>query len=60
MGGIAKELGDVIGRDTAVTVWNIASGPVLLIVSFMFALLYWAAPNVKQPLSLASSAASWR
>ncbi len=50
-GGIAKELGDVIGvGDTAVTVWNIAKWPVLLlIVSFMFALLYWAAPNVKQP-----------
>jgi membrane protein len=50
-GGIAKELGDVIGvGDTAVTVWNIAKWPVLLlVVSFMFALLYWAAPNVKQP-----------
>ena len=35
---------------TAVTVWNIAKWPVLLlVVSFMFALLYWAAPNVKQP-----------
>ena len=32
------------------TVWDIAKWPVLLIVvSFMFALLYWAAPNVKQP-----------
>ena len=30
--------------------WNIAKWPVLLlVVSFMFALLYWAAPNVKQP-----------
>jgi membrane protein len=50
-GGIAKELGEVIGvGDTAVTVWGIAKWPVLLlIVSFMFALLYWAAPNVKQP-----------
>ncbi len=50
-GGIAKELGDVIGvGSTAVTVWNIAKWPVLLlVVSFMFALLYWAAPNVKQP-----------
>jgi membrane protein len=50
-GGIAKELGNVIGvGDTAVSVWNIAKWPVLLlIVSFMFALLYWAAPNVKQP-----------
>jgi membrane protein len=50
-GGIARELGDVIGvGDSAVSVWQIAKWPVLLlIVSFMFALLYWAAPNVKQP-----------
>jgi len=50
-GGLAKAAGDVIGLgDTAVTVWNIAKWPVLLlVVSFMFALLYWAAPNVKQP-----------
>jgi membrane protein len=50
-GGIAKEAGSVIGvGDTAVSVWNIAKWPViLLVVSFMFALLYWAAPNVKQP-----------
>jgi membrane protein len=43
--------GDLLGLgDTAVTVWNIAKWPVLLlVVSFMFALLYWAAPNVKQP-----------
>jgi membrane protein len=33
-----------------VDVWNIAKWPVLLlVVSFMFAFLYWAAPNVKQP-----------
>ena len=50
-GGLAQRVGDVIGLgDTAVTVWNIAKWPVLLlVVSFMFALLYWAAPNVKQP-----------
>ena len=31
-------------------VWNIAKWPVLLlIVSFMISLLYWACPNVKQP-----------
>ncbi len=34
----------------AVTAWDIAKWPVLVVlVSFMFALLYWAAPNVKQP-----------
>ena len=50
-GGLAERVGDVVGLgSTAVDVWNIAKWPVLLIVvSFMFALLYWAAPNVKQP-----------
>jgi membrane protein len=50
-GGLAKEVGNLLGLgDTAVTVWNIAKWPaLLLIVSFMFALLYWAAPNVKHP-----------
>jgi len=50
-GGLAKALGDVIGLgDTAVEAWDIAKWPVLLlVVSFMFALLYWAAPNVKHP-----------
>ena len=50
-GGIAQRAGDVIGLGgTAVDVWNIAKWPVLLIVvSFMFAFLYWAAPNVRQP-----------
>jgi membrane protein len=50
-GGLAKQVGGVLGlSDTAVSVWNIAKWPVLiLVVSFMFALLYWAAPNVKHP-----------
>ncbi len=50
-GSLAKQLGNVLGvGNTAVTVWDIAKWPVLLIiVSFMFAILYWAAPNVKQP-----------
>ncbi|HET8820409.1 MAG TPA: YihY/virulence factor BrkB family protein [Thermoleophilaceae bacterium] len=50
-GGLAEKVGDLVGLgDTAVTVWGIAKWPVLLlVVSFMFALLYWAAPNVKQP-----------
>jgi membrane protein len=50
-GGLAKEVGGVLGlSDSAITVWNIAKWPVLLVVvSFMFALLYWAAPNVKHP-----------
>jgi membrane protein len=50
-GGLAEEVGKVVGvGDTAVMVWDIAKWPVLLlIVSFMFAILYWAAPNVKHP-----------
>jgi membrane protein len=50
-GGLAQEVGNLVGLgDTAISVWNIAKWPVLvLFVSFMFAVLYWAAPNVKQP-----------
>jgi membrane protein len=50
-GGLAKEVGGVLGlSDTAITVWSIAKWPVLLlVVSFMFGLLYWGAPNVKHP-----------
>jgi membrane protein len=50
-GGLAQQVGNVVGLgDTAIQVWNIAKWPVLvLFVSFMFAVLYWAAPNVKQP-----------
>ena len=49
-GGLAQEVGGLVGvGDTAVQVWNIAKWPVLILfVSFMFAVLYWAAPNVKQ------------
>jgi membrane protein len=44
---VAKPLG--VGS-TAVSVWNIAKWPVLLlIVAFMFAVLFHAAPNVKMP-----------
>jgi membrane protein len=50
-GALAEYVGGVIGvGDTFVTAWDIAKWPVLIVlVSFMFALLYWAAPNVKQP-----------
>jgi membrane protein len=50
-GGLAQEAGSLIGvGETAVDVWNLAKWPVLLLfVSFLFAVLYWAAPNVKQP-----------
>jgi membrane protein len=50
-GGLAEQVGKVIGVDkAAVDVWNIAKWPVLIaIVSLMFAILYYAAPNVKHP-----------
>src|SRR4051812_49046460 len=50
-GGLAKQVGNLIGvGSSAVDVWNIAKWPVILIVAMtMFAFLYWAAPNVKQP-----------
>jgi membrane protein len=50
-GGLADQAGRLLGiGTTAVTVWGIAKWPVLLvIVSLMFAILYWASPNVKQP-----------
>jgi membrane protein len=50
-GPLAKQIGNLVGAGgAAVTAWDIAKWPVLLvIVSFMFALLYWAAPNVKHP-----------
>ena len=50
-GGLAEQAGNLVGIGSgAVTVWDIAKWPVLLfVISFMFALLYWASPNVKQP-----------
>jgi membrane protein len=50
-GPLAEQVGGVIGvGDSALAVWDIAKWPVLvLIVSFMFAVLYYSAPNVKQP-----------
>ena len=50
-GPLAEEVGNVIGvGGAAVTAWDIAKWPVLvLLVSLMFSVLYWAAPNVKQP-----------
>ena len=49
-GGLARHLGQVLGiGSVAVTVWDIAKWPVLLIiVSLMFAILYWVSPNAKR------------
>ncbi|MEU6228401.1 YihY/virulence factor BrkB family protein [Streptomyces sp. NPDC047042] len=48
-GGLARQMGNVLGiGDTALTVWSIAKWPVLVVlVTIMIALLYWATPNAK-------------
>ncbi|MGW6420157.1 YihY/virulence factor BrkB family protein [Streptomyces sp. NPDC055055] len=48
-GDVARRAGDVLGvGDTALTVWSIAKWPVLVVlVTAMIALLYWASPNAK-------------
>ncbi|URN14653.1 MULTISPECIES: YihY/virulence factor BrkB family protein [Streptomyces] len=48
-GPLAQKAGNALGiGDTALTVWSIAKWPVLvLLVTIMIALLYWAAPNAK-------------
>jgi membrane protein len=50
-GGLAKQVGNLVGvGSSAVSVWDIAKWPVLLlVVSLMFSILYWASPNVKHP-----------
>ena len=55
-GGLAKEAGNLVGvGETAVGVWGAAKWPVLLLlVSFLLAVLYWGAPNVKLPFRLVS------
>ncbi|MBZ4322440.1 YihY/virulence factor BrkB family protein [Streptomyces huiliensis] len=48
-GGIARQAGTALGvGDEALAVWSVAKWPVLvLLVTVMIALLYWAAPNVR-------------
>jgi membrane protein len=48
-GSVADRIGKTLGiGSTAVTVWDIAKWPVLLILfMLMLAVLYWAAPNVR-------------
>jgi membrane protein len=50
-GPLADAIGSQIGLGgAAVTAWDIAKWPVLLlVVMFIFAVLYYAAPNVRQP-----------
>jgi membrane protein len=50
-GSVASQFGHALGvGDTGVLIWDIVKWPVLLVVvSVMFSLLYWACPNVRQP-----------
>ncbi|MFI7172267.1 YhjD/YihY/BrkB family envelope integrity protein [Rhodococcoides fascians] len=50
-GPVASAVGDAVGLgDTALTVWNIARWPiVLVIVVLAVAILYYATPNIQQP-----------
>jgi membrane protein len=50
-GPVAQAVGDQLGLGSAaVTAWNIAKWPVLLvIVALIVAILYWATPNVRHP-----------
>jgi membrane protein len=50
-GGLAKEVGNLIGLgQSAVTLWNVAKWPALvLVVSLMLAILYALSPNVRHP-----------
>ncbi|MEV5950170.1 YihY/virulence factor BrkB family protein [Streptomyces sp. NPDC051993] len=48
-GPLARQAGTALGiGDTALTVWSIAKWPVLvLLVTIMIAILYWATPNAR-------------
>lgn len=50
-GPLADRVGKLVGiGGAAVTAWDIAKWPVLiLVVSFMFTILYYASPNVRHP-----------
>ncbi|MET8164019.1 YihY/virulence factor BrkB family protein [Streptomyces sp. NPDC005329] len=48
-GSLARQVGTTLGvGDTALTVWSIAKWPVLVVlVTMMIAVLYWATPNAR-------------
>ncbi len=50
-GSLARQVGGVIGVSSgAVTAWDIAKWPVMILfVSLMLSILYFASPNVRQP-----------
>lgn len=58
-GGLAEAAGDVLGvGDAAVTAWDVAKWPVILLVAMtMVGLLYWITPNVKHPFRWVSPGA---
>ena len=49
-GQLARQAGNLIGAGSgAVTVWSVLKWPVLVVlVSLMFSILYWASPNARQ------------
>jgi membrane protein len=49
-GSLARSLAKVLGIGSAApTIWDIAKWPVIVIlISLLFAILYWAAPNARQ------------
>ncbi|MEU0038585.1 YihY/virulence factor BrkB family protein [Streptomyces sp. NPDC006333] len=48
-GGVARQAGSALGvGDTGLAVWSVAKWPVLVVlVTVMIAILYWASPNAK-------------
>ncbi|MDA0633126.1 YihY/virulence factor BrkB family protein [Nonomuraea sp. MCN248] len=50
-GDLSRVAGEALGLgDTTVTVWNVAKWPVLAVIAVgLILVLYWAAPNVRQP-----------
>jgi membrane protein len=49
-GPVAQQIGDLLGLgETTVLVWNIVKWPILVVlISVLLAVLFWAAPNAKQ------------
>ncbi len=49
-GPVAQQVGELVGvGSTTVTLWNILKWPVLLVLlSILLAILYWASPNAQQ------------
>ncbi|WP_052397973.1 YihY/virulence factor BrkB family protein [Streptomyces sp. NRRL F-5123] len=52
-GDLARRTGHILGLgDTAVTVWNYAKWPVMVVLfALVVAVLHWAAPNVRHPFA---------